>query len=261
MHWKRLILTVFCIAGLFFTAGSCSAGPSPAGNSKSLVIDPEVIDINVFFSGSNMTVTGTIFPSEDIVLEIAGKDSRNTFDLKGRIGPFWMTKGSVHLDNVPELYLVLLPEGKEWKRKIEDMGLGLTRLKERVSISGSDDMPDDVFTMFTELKAREDLYKVVPDAIHYTTNSDGTRFFSAVYKLPALLTSGTYDVTATRIPKDGSDGIPVKGRFLVRETGFVKLIDDLASNDRILYGVAAVVIAIIAGLAMGFIFRQSEGVH
>jgi hypothetical protein len=250
-----------CCSGILFLFNPVSAGLPPVAASEALNISPEVLDINAFFAGSEVTITGSILSSEDIIIEIAGKNSENSFDLKGRIGPFWMTKGNVHLENIPELYLLLLPDGKNWENRAQSLGLGPKYLQDRVSVSGTVEIPPDIFTMFTDLKNNEGLYKVVPKAINYSPGTDGTKLFSAVYRLPALIGTGTYDVIATRISKNGNAMNQIESHFLVRKIGFVKLIDDLASNDRVVYGVTAVVIALAAGLSMGVFFRRSGGAH
>jgi len=261
MRRKLLIVSALCCAGILVLFGMVSAGFPSAAAQDALNVTPEVLDINAFFAGSELTVTGTLRPSEDVIIEIAGKDTENSFDLKGHNGPFWMTKGTVYLKNIPELYLLLLPDGRDWEEKAQGLGIGLKHLKERASISGSVEVPPDLFTMFAELKDTEGLYKVVPGAIQYSRETDGTKQFSAVYRLPALIGTGTYHVIATTVSENAAAVTQMKSHFLVQKIGFVQLIDEMATNDRIIYGVTAVVTALMAGLAMGFIFRQGGGAH
>jgi hypothetical protein len=96
-----------------------------AQETKGLTITPDTINVNSFFSGSALTISGDIKAADDVIIEISGKDAINNFELKGRVGPFWMTTGKVELENIPSFYLVLLPQGKDWLQKAESLGLGL----------------------------------------------------------------------------------------------------------------------------------------
>jgi hypothetical protein len=140
------------------------------------------------------------------------------------------------------------------------MGVGIDNLKKRMSTTGTVEIPSDIFEMFSGLKKDQGLYIEVPDAVKYATGTDGIKRFEAVCRLPALIEPGTYRVTATVVTKKGN-GRQMKSGFSIEQIGFVKLIDNLASNRRILYGVTAVVIALAAGLIMGILFRQSERGH
>ena len=247
--------------GLLWLMGSMTgtAGASADG-AKNLSVTPKTLNISTFFAGQDLTISGDIGRSEDIIIEIAGKDGASTFDLKGRIGPFWMTTGNVHLENIPELYFMLLPQGQDWPGKAEDLGLGINQLAKRMTTTGTVDVPPDIFAMFTDMKGSEGLYQEIPGAVRYADGRGDLRHFSAVCHIPALITSGTYDITARIMPANGKTRSE-SARFSVIETGFVKLVDDLSSNRRVLYGVTAVMVALVAGIVMGILFRQSGGGH
>ena len=52
-----------------------------------------------------------------------------------------------------------------------------------------------------------------------------------------------------------------KDFFEVKLTGFPKFISDMAFNHSLIYGILAVIIAILAGFVMGFIFKDKGGAH
>ena len=58
------------------------------------------------------------------MIEILGPEANDLYDLKGRVGPFWMTREKVQLENAPQLYMLLLPQGQDWERKAALAGLG-----------------------------------------------------------------------------------------------------------------------------------------
>jgi len=252
--WLLCCTTILCLFAA--TADKKSYAATPDG----LAISPQILAIDGFFSGSMLKVSGTIELTEDVIIEVIGKDAGNSFDLKGRIGPFWMTKGNIRIENIPELYLLMLPEGQSQDKKYKIPDIGIDHLKKRMSTNGTIESPPDIFDMFAGLKTAQGLYKEVPDAVNYTVKTDGTKRFEATCRLPALIETGLYEVVATIVSEKGK-GRQMKNSFSVEQVGFVKLIDNLASNRRILYGVTAVVIALAAGLIMGILFRQGEGGH
>jgi len=72
---------------------------------------------------------------------------------------------------------------------------------------------------------------------------------------PSSTTAGTYAIKATTIA-NGVCGQELSREVTVREAGFVKMVNDLASNQRLSYGVGAVVIALLAGALTGIIFKR-----
>ncbi|MFH1155175.1 MAG: TIGR02186 family protein [Pseudomonadota bacterium] len=260
MKPKAITLLVILWATMIVLAAGAGADQAPAALLGTLTVSPRILDIDAFFSGGRLTLTGDIGADEDIIIELYGKNTRTTFDLKDRIGPFWMTNGSVHFENIPEMYLLLLPDGQDWDKKAETLGLGMKQLEERVITSGTDDVPQNIFTMFTQMKDTEGLYKKFPQAVRYLGEQDGRKKFEAFCPLPALIATGTYNVKAT-VTSQGRLVRQITQQFSVREIGFVKMVNDMASNQRVVYGVAAVVIALMAGLIMGVLFRQSGGGH
>lgn len=260
MQRKIFITLLLYCAGIICLSGSVSAGQQLAALPDVLTITPRIMNINTFFSGGELTISGNILSSEDIILEIRGKDSESSFDMKGRVGPFWMAIGNIKLENIPELYQLLLPEGPDWDRKAEALGLGIDRLKDRLITSGTVDIPLNVFKMFAKLKDHEGLYRQVPNAIRYSPESDGTKRFTAVCLLPDRIKTGTYEIKATTI-LNGIAERQMKDHFSVNEIGFIKLVNHLALDRRLIYGVSAVIIALMAGLIMGVLFKQSGGTH
>jgi hypothetical protein len=225
-----------------------------------IIISPKIIEIGTFFSGGDITISGEIPMNDDIVIEVSGHDSKNEFDIKGKKGILWMTIGQVHIDRVPELYILLLPPGENWGEKIESLGVGMGQLKSRMQAESSIAVPPDIFNMFIKFKESESLYGEKLKAIKYLPMDNGKKKFTIICKLPSSIKKGKYTIKATTISKNIVKTSITKN-FSVEEVGFIKLVDHLASDRRILYGVSAVVIALIAGLGMGIVFKQSGGSH
>jgi hypothetical protein len=253
---RNIIILLILIAGLLGT----SQGVRAAQETDGLTIRPDTISVDSFFSGSEVTVSGDIKAGDDVVIEVYGRDATHDFEQKGRVGLFWMTVGKVKLENVPSLYVLMTPEGKDWTEKLAPYGLGMARVRSHLIVSETSLEPDAVFKMFVKLKNSEELYQEIPGSVTYMPAKDGQKHFTGVCRLPSSISLGSYTVKATVI----SNGAPAKemsSALTVREVGFVKLVNELASNQRLTYGVSAVVIALAAGLLMGVLFRQGGGSH
>jgi len=225
-----------------------------AADSGKLTIQPEVLDIGTFFSGGQVTISGEVPKGQDVVVEVAGPAANGKFDLKGRVGPFWMTNGRAEMDGVPAMYALLLPGGRDWQRKAFSLGLGFEDLRNKVAIQCTTMPPGELFNMFLELKKSEGLYVVEDNAVDYAAENNGLRRFTATCRLPRSTAAGNYTIKATAIT-NGAKVMVLSRSLLVDEIGFARLVYDLATNQRLAYGILAVVIALFAGAVMGLLFK------
>ncbi len=254
MRYRIFIIFLLLATGLMQVSGHA------AQETNRLVVSPNMIEVNSFFSGNELMISGDIKADNDVIIEITGKDGTNNFELKGRVGPFWMTTGKIELKNIPSLYIVLLPQGKDWLQKADAMGLGMDQIRKRMVTSGSDKVPENIFSMFKKLKKHEELYDEIIGAVSYSKAENGVKHFVGKCRVPSSIALGSYLVKASII----SGGAPTQeldSQLIVQEVGFVKFVNTLASDRRITYGVSAVIIALAAGLLMGVIFRKSGGSH
>jgi hypothetical protein len=216
------------------------------------------MDIGTFYSAGQVTISGEVPSGQDVIVEIKGPASSGKFDLKGRVGPFWMTSGKAELDGAPAMYVLLLPGGPDWRSKAASLGLGLDAVKREISMQSDQLSPDDLFDMFVDLKKSEGLYAEEDNAITYTPAENGHREFKAVYRFPRSTTKGNYLIKATAVA-NGARSRELSRSFRVEEVGFTRLVDDLATNRRLTYGILAVLIALSAGAIMGVLFKSGGG--
>ena len=249
MRHTLFMRLLFC-----FSLVALPAGTAWTAESGELAIQPEVLDIGTFYSGCQVTISGEVPKGQDVVVEIAGPVANGEFDLKGRVGPFWMTNGRAEMDGAPAMYAILLPGGRDWQRKASALGLGLGNLRNKIAIQSASVPPDELFNMFLKLKKSEGLYVVEDNAVSYAAAKNGLRRFTAVCHFPRSTVAGNYTIKATEII-NGAKGMELSRSFTVDEVGFSRLVYDLATNQRLVYGILAVVIALFAGAVMGLLFK------
>ena len=201
-----------------------------------------------------MNISGRVPVSSEVVIEIVGPVVTAQYDIKGRVGPFWMSRQKVHLENVPSLYGLLTPAGGNWAEELSGLNLGFETLKTGIEVSQTEQSRDEILKMFMDLKKSEGLYSENFGAVTYDAEKDGFKTFHGVYDFPSSTATGKYTIKASMIENGAAAGEYVK-EFPVRETGFVKIINELATNRRLVYGIMAVVIALITGGVMGLLFK------
>jgi hypothetical protein len=251
---RFFLAVVLCCAGL----AVAPARFVQADASDALSVSPDILHVGMFFSGGEVTISGELPDSSDVVVEILGPQVNSLFDLKGRIGPFWLTREKVDLENAPALYIFLLPPVPGWEQKAAALNLGIDSLKRQIGISRSETDADDIFRMFLKLKRSEKLYDELPGAIHYSAGENGRRQFTATCRLPSSTAVGNYTVKATTIA-NGKRGAELLRDLTVEEVGFVEMVNRMASNSRLMYGILAVLIALSSGALMGLLFKNSGG--
>lgn len=245
------LLAALCLAAL--------AAPAAAG-ARQLSVQPASMSIGTFYAGTPVTFSGEVADNEDVALEIVGPSEDVTFDLKGRVGPFWLNRGLVHVENAPILYVLLLPNPSLGDKELTDLELGLGHLKESIRISSPGHDTDQLLASFFAFKQAKGLYQQKAGAVTYASSGPGRKRFEARFDFPSSLVAGQYQLR-TIILRSGSAVERLSDTYLVRDEAFIKYLKDLALNDALLFGVLSVVIALMAGGMMGVVFKGGKGGH
>jgi len=255
MRRTLFILWLICACLIPFYASTARTA-----ESDQLTIRPDILDIGTFYSGGRVTITGEIPQGQDVIIEIAGPISNAAFDVKGRVGPFWMTRGKAEVEGAPAMYVLLLPGSEEWREKAAGLGLSLEELGKKITIQSAMMSADELFKMFLKLKENEGLYGVQENAVAYAPAENGGRKFKADYRFPRSTPTGEYTFKATTV-SNGMKGMERSHGFEVEEVGFTRLVYDLAMHQRLMYGILAVIIALFAGAAISLLFKGGGGSH
>lgn len=251
---RNPIILLFICSILFFSTRH-TALAEPPGELK---VQPGVLNIGTFYSGGRITISGEVSDGQDIIIQIAGPTSNGKFDIKGRVGPFWMTRDKAEVSGAPVMYVLLLPEGEAWQAKASTLGLDLRQLRKKIDLHADSLPPDKLFDMFLQLKKSEGLYVIEDNAVTYASGPNGGRRFTAGFRFPRSTATGQYTIKATAVA--GDEMVMEQSTTLtVDEIGFTRMVDDLATNQRLLYGVFAVIIALFTGGVMGLLFKGGGG--
>jgi hypothetical protein len=207
-----------------------------------------------------VTIAGETAQGQEVALEIAGPREDLSFDLRGQVGPFWMNRGRVEVGGVPSLYILLLPPSPPAEAELAALGLGMSHLGRNAQVSAPGQDPGGMFVRFLEFKQGQGLYQQKAGAVSYQPAGPGRVRFQAVCDLPAALSAGDYKVRAA-VLQGGELRARAEAGYPVRDGSFLNLINGLAYERALLFGVLCVLVALVTGAVMGVVFKGGKGGH
>jgi len=235
---------------------------SIAGNQ--LVIQPNQIEIGTFFSGQSLLIQAEIPSSAQAIVEIVGQSSEEQLMKKGRRGGLWMNIGEVHVTGVPSLYIVASTESKLLEDPSADVSWGYHAIMKKIGVSGqvNENEKEKLIQDFIKLKEHYGVYKILPGQLKNSDSTNGHKKIVGTLPIPASIKPGTYEVCLTVIQQsDKQETTKQCQNMKVVMVGLPAILATLAYEHGALYGVIAVIIAILTGFAMGYIFKKGGGGH
>jgi hypothetical protein len=248
MAWCLPVLLVLGLAG------------SVQAESATLQVTPDVVEISSFYQGRNVTVTGTLPPGLGAVVEVMGSTTEEHLMRKGRRGPLWMNVGQISVSGVPSLYLVLSSRADLLAGNLIDAAWGFPALIQRISLKGDvqDSEKDKFKHQFLELKESQSLYGSWPGGLKLSPAGDGRQKVTGKFWLPSNIKPDMYKVCLTTV-KEGHAVDKVCTDLPVQMVGFPAFLMTMAYDHAALYGLLAVIIALVVGAIMGYLFKGGGG--
>ncbi|NOY67941.1 MAG: hypothetical protein GXP53_00385 [Deltaproteobacteria bacterium] len=255
---KTSVLTAMTIFCLLTGAGYVNATLSGS-------VNPSSISIGTTFNGQDIIISGDVSKGAEILIRITGEKKAEKFKKKGKIlGLLWMNLNTIEMENVPSMMLIAPSDYLEnWLEKHpgqwKSTGLGFEAVKDNITLFPESEDKDMIFEELLKLKKKEGLYGIRKKAVIYTNNEEITTYEARIH-LPAGLPPGVYNVEILAI--GGGHVLEKKTLPLpARQVGFPAFLSSLAFEHGLLYGILSVIIAIMAGLIIGFMFRGGQGAH
>ncbi|WP_456433070.1 TIGR02186 family protein [Thermosulfuriphilus sp.] len=227
-------------------------------------VEPSYVPITFFYNGTNIKLYGHADQKVEFVVLIQDEPHRVTLRRKGKVkGVFWMNVGEITYDPVPRVYMVF--SSKPVSELIEatdraKYGIGYEALSDKVRIE-PDPGPerDRWFREFVKFKEKNRLYREDIQSIKIESDSL-TSGYNLMVRWPYQAPPGTYTVRVFSV-KDGKVIDYCQKEIKVQKVGLLKAISDLAFEKAPIYGIIAIVVAVIAGIGVGVIFGGKGGAH
>lgn len=245
----RLFTAIPPVLGLFLLIAAPShAEPLVADLSES------VVRITTGFTGTKVLLFGAKEGDGRVVVIVEGPRHPLTVRRKNRVAGIWVNRAEVRFNDVPSFYHVLSSEPLEqWlplrTRDLYQIGVEYLKLdpEEDVGPAQAAHFRDALIRNMQRIGR----YGVLEGKVTVL----GGQLFRADLYLPANLPTGFYSVEVMLV-KDGDVKTIQSTPLLVTKAGIGAEVFDLAYSYPALYGVLAIAIAVLAGLAANAIFRK-----
>jgi uncharacterized protein (TIGR02186 family) len=219
------------------------------------------------FTGTSIVLFGTIEPdtptarrrstSYDIVATITGPRQTVVTRRKERVLGIWANVDSRTFVNTPTYVAVLANRpfdaitNQETLRR-QQIGLDYLVLPQQIGDDIADVVRNDPFRAnYIRLKTEHGLYLQRPNGVTFLTPT----VFRAEITLPAVAPVGNYD-TEVKLFGDGALLARSTSAFEVVKVGFEQFVASAAYEHGLLYGLAAVMMALLTGWFASVVFRR-----
>ena len=247
---KRLLATIVLLLGL-----------APAASAdQPLVADlsEHLVKITVGFEGAELLLFGAVEGEGDVIVLVYGPRETLTVRRKARTAGIWMNRNELTFEGVPAFYQVMatrslgpwLPDAVSERHQIgvRHLELPLTR----------DARPDADPQATAEF--REALIRRKQELDHYAIKAGkvymlSERLFRTDVLFPTNVPTGTYTVEILLL-RDGEVVSAQSTPLYVSKIGVLADIFVFAQDSAALYGIFAVLFAVLAGLGANAVFRR-----
>lgn len=255
LRLMRLAAMMLCI-----TIATAFAQTSADDSTIALQVSPEEIEIGVLYRGAEVKVEAEIPAYEQAVLLLQEDGEEVMLNRKGREAGIWLNVAQVTVKNAPKVYLLAASEGLDEICSADAqraLGLGVESLKSRMNITSDQDLIGNEADEFIKLKKDNGTYRT-DIGIRLNPNDRGSQTLSAALPLPATVPPGIYHLRLYCF-RDGRLMQRGAAQLSIKRVGLAEFMASLAQKRAALYGVMAILIAMIFGIGMGVIFHSLPG--
>ncbi|MGF1606004.1 MAG: TIGR02186 family protein [Rhodothalassiaceae bacterium] len=215
-----------------------------------LLVDLSVsrVEIRYSFAGANLLLFGAIGEAADqadrldVLVVVKGPPTPTVVRRKDRIAGIWVNRESVEFDDAPGFYYLASTRPLDAFISADQLAALAVRPEDLPLQAEADDEAAKFRAALIRLKRQEGLYGLDPDAVTIRQQ----RLFRTDIPLPANVPTGPYAIDIYLFA-DGRLAARDRASLEVTKEGFERLVYTLANDRPFLYGLFAVVIALIAG--------------
>ncbi len=231
---------------------------------EAVVVDlsEKLIAITSNFTGAELLLFGNVDAPDnvtpalqrDVVAVIRGPYEPLTIRRKERVAGIWVNTGAQDVPAAPGFYHVASTRPLDQiapHAVFEEAQIGLDMLDIASEREGGDALPANYRKAVLRAKMREGLYAEAPGSISFV----GPSLFRAEIELPANVPVGSYVATVYLMRHGGIIG-QRSINLIINKSGIERLLYNFAQGTPFLYGLAAVLVALLAGWVAGTVFRE-----
>lgn len=221
------------------------------------------IAIESTFTGVRLVIFGAVENSRqqtpgfyDVAIVIRGPEQDVVARRKERIFGIWINASSRSFKRVPGYYAVLSTRPLDELAPAalldeHDIGFDALRFDEDVATAASNPHSREFRDALIRIKNKEGLFVSNPKGVEFL----GSTLFRSTVFLPANVPVGQYETDIYLFHRGNLLG-HTTSHFTLHKQGVELIVNVLAFDYPLLYGIAAVLIAVAAGLAASALFRR-----
>lgn len=245
-------------AGLLGLIAACLLTPAGAPKANTLVADlsRHLVAITTGFVGADMLLFGAIEDPGDVVVIVRGPDHPVVVHRKSRVLGVWANTAQMTFERVPSFYAIassrpLAEVAHETVLARHQMGLDKLRL-DLPRAKASANVAQEWRAGLIRNQETLGLYRAEVGRVTFL----GNRLFRAGIHLPANVPTGTYQVKVFLL-QDGRVVSAQTTPLQVSKVGAEAAVYDFAYRNSALYGLIAILVALMAGWAAHLVFRKA----
>lgn len=216
---------------------------------------PEQIYITLKYAGEKITLFGETEEGAHIIVKVTSSEGEKLkLSKKGKRGIFWINVKSLEIVDVPSIYLVhtsgkMSDIPKDIQRRI-GADKDYSTVKSMARTNPEDPETKIFIDGYVKLKEEQGLYAIREDSVKTIKG----RLFKSEFFMPSHAPVGSYRVDAFAV-KDNALIASGSAEIKLGKVGIESWITDLAMENGLFYGIMSVMIALLAGIGVGFIFK------
>jgi uncharacterized protein (TIGR02186 family) len=241
---KSFIILLFLVS---FWGFEVQARPIISG------ISTNEINIDTKFSGAEVLLFGAKGDAGNIIITVRGPKKNYLISKKDRFLGVWYNKDRVKFKNAYSYYSFFssLNNKDIEKELLSQLEIGEEQIKFDIR-NGADSGQDEEFKIeFIDKLSKQNLYLNNPNSIEFLDET----LFKAMLTFPKNVMMGVYTVEIYLVDENNLvafQSIPIT----VHQVGMSAGINQFAYNNSVLYGIFAILIAVVAGFLANYIFTK-----
>jgi uncharacterized protein (TIGR02186 family) len=228
-------------------------------------VSPDTISVNSFYRGSKVTITGETDAGNEIIIKVSSPEVKAHLRKKGKAGGvLWMNVGELEFNPASDVYFIYSTKDiKEIlsEKEQDKYSIGYDAFKRLVEVSpvSGESEKERWIAEFIRFKEKGHIYGVFQGKIETMTIGSKITYNLTEgwpYEAPPM----EYKISVYAV-KDGAVTDSTEESLVVEKTGILKFLSDMAFNHEIIYGIIAIIIAVVAGFIVSLLFKGGGGGH
>jgi uncharacterized protein (TIGR02186 family) len=258
-----------CCGALLLIAGALAwpfpapAAEAPDKEEVQFDVSTREISIKSNFTGIEIVVFGSIdnarprLPGQtpyDVVIVISGPKQALAVWRKERVAGIWVNGASENFVSVPSFYAVLSTRQIDTittPETLKTLGIGIQNLRLGGGVAEVAPAENRFRAELVRIKTERDLFQQTEGTVNFI----GRSLFRAKVTLPVNVPLGRY-MAQVYLFRDGQLLSQNEGHLQVRKAGFERFVYLLAFRYPFIYGLLAVIMAVLLGATAWAAFRR-----